>query len=145
MSHTSCCQNHLSLAHLQNVPLAYLKSIEDSYKKNFLPQISKEAELLAYDSVQVQDIERMVEDIEYLKFEKGPWVDQDDVSLHYLRMLAQDKQRVVDLTCIARFLPEVTIGAHEYDKAYYDYRSLPGKMFAPGYNRDVGDKYVWLK
>ena len=26
-------------SHLQNVPLAYLKAIEDSYKKNFLPKI----------------------------------------------------------------------------------------------------------
>lgn len=31
-------------AYLQNVPLSYLKSIEDSYKKTFLPQIRRVAE-----------------------------------------------------------------------------------------------------
>lgn len=29
----------VSQSYLQNVPLSYLKSIEDSYKKTFLPQI----------------------------------------------------------------------------------------------------------
>uniref|UniRef100_A0A8C9VFC6 NADH dehydrogenase [ubiquinone] 1 alpha subcomplex subunit 10, mitochondrial n=1 Tax=Scleropages formosus TaxID=113540 RepID=A0A8C9VFC6_SCLFO len=84
-------------------------------------------------------------DIEYLKFDKGPWLEQDDVTFHYMRMLVEDKQRVADLTCIPRFLPEVTIGAHEYDKAYHDFKSLPGKKYAPGYNADVGDKNIWLK
>lgn len=32
-------QCRCSQAYLQNVPLTYLKSIEDSYKKTFLPQI----------------------------------------------------------------------------------------------------------
>lgn len=30
---------------------------------------------------------QVVEDIEYLKFEKGPWLEQDDVSYHHMRML----------------------------------------------------------
>lgn len=132
-------------AYLQNVPLAYLKSIEDAYKKSFLPKISEHCEVLAYDAVQAQDIEKVVEDLEYLKFEKGPWPEQDDVSFHHLRMLVEDKQKVADLTCIAHFLPEVTIGAHEYDETYYAYKSLPGKQYAPGYNEDVGDKNIWLK
>ncbi|KAK6484892.1 NADH dehydrogenase [Huso huso] len=129
----------------KNVPVAYLKSIEDAYKKTFLPQISETSEVLAYDGTQSQDIERVAEDIEYLKFEKGPWLEQDDVTFHYIRMLVEDKQKVADLTCIPRYLPEVTIGAHDYDEAYYAFKSLPGKRFSPGYNEDVGDKYIWLK
>jgi len=132
-------------SYLQNVPLAYLKSIEDCYKKSFLPHISKESELLAYDAAQAQDVERVAEDIEYLKFEKGPWLEQDDVTYHHMRMLVEDKQKVATLTHIPRFLPEITIGAHEYDEKYYAYKSLPGKKYAPGYNADVGDKYIWLK
>ncbi|MBN3323681.1 NDUAA dehydrogenase, partial [Atractosteus spatula] len=131
--------------YLQNVPLEYLKNIEVAYKKTFLPQISETSEVLVYDTTQVQDIEKVVEDIEYLKFEKGPWLEQDDVTFHYLRMLVEDKQKVADLTIIPRYLPEVTIGGHEYDEIYYAYRSLPGKKYAAGYNEDAGDKHIWLK
>ncbi|XP_070770668.1 NADH dehydrogenase [ubiquinone] 1 alpha subcomplex subunit 10, mitochondrial [Enoplosus armatus] len=134
-----------SKSYLQNVPLAYLKSIEDSYKKSFLPTISETSELLAYDATQAQDVERVAEDIEYLKFEKGPWLEQDDVTYHHMRMLVEDKQKVATLTHIPRFLPEITIGAHDYDEKYYAFKSLPGKKYAAGYNADVGDKYIWLK
>ncbi|XP_031164275.1 NADH dehydrogenase [ubiquinone] 1 alpha subcomplex subunit 10, mitochondrial [Sander lucioperca] len=132
-------------SYLQNVPLTYLKSIEDSYKKSFLPKISETSEVLAYDATQAQDVERVVEDIDYLKFEKGPWLEQDDVTYHHMRMLVEDKQKVATLTHIPKFLPEITIGAHDYDEKYYAYKSLPGKKYAPGYNADVGDKYIWLK
>ncbi|XP_006806510.1 NADH dehydrogenase [ubiquinone] 1 alpha subcomplex subunit 10, mitochondrial [Neolamprologus brichardi] len=135
----------LNHSYLQTVPLPYLKSIEDGYKKTFLPKISETSELLAYDATQAQDVERVAEDIEYLKFEKGPWVEQDDVSYHHMRMLVEDKQRVATLTHIPRFLPEITIGAHDYDQKYYAYKSIPGKKYARGYNADVGDKYIWLK
>jgi len=132
-------------SYLQNVPLSYLKSIEDAYKKTFLPKISESAELLAYDATQAQDIDKVAEDIEYLKFDKGPWLEQDDVTYHYMRMLVEDKQKVSNLVCIPKFLPEITISAHTYDETYYAYRSLPGKKYAPGYNADVGDKMIWLK
>ncbi|KAL6100431.1 ndufa10 [Pungitius sinensis] len=129
----------------QNVSLSYLKGIEDSYKNSFFPQISETSELLAYDATKAQDVERVAEDIDYLKFEKGPWLEQDDVTYHHMRMLVEDKQRVSTLTHIPRFLPEITIGAHDYDEKYYAYKSLPGKKYAPGYNADVGDKHIWLK
>uniref|UniRef100_A0A673KGH5 NADH dehydrogenase [ubiquinone] 1 alpha subcomplex subunit 10, mitochondrial n=1 Tax=Sinocyclocheilus rhinocerous TaxID=307959 RepID=A0A673KGH5_9TELE len=113
--------------------------------KNLYLIFSEEAEVLAYDATQAQDIERVVEDIEYLKFEKGPWLEQDDVTFHHIRMLVEDKQRVANMTCIPRYLPEVTVGAHEFDAAYYAFKSLPGKKYAEGYNEDVGDKGIWLK
>uniref|UniRef100_A0A671SQ86 NADH dehydrogenase [ubiquinone] 1 alpha subcomplex subunit 10, mitochondrial n=1 Tax=Sinocyclocheilus anshuiensis TaxID=1608454 RepID=A0A671SQ86_9TELE len=113
--------------------------------KNLYLIFSEEAEVLAYDATQAQDIERVVEDIEYLKFEKGPWLEQDDVTFHHIRMLVEDKQRIANMTCIPRYLPEVTVGAHEFDAAYYAFKSLPGKKYAEGYNEDVGDKGIWLK
>ncbi|KAK3568806.1 hypothetical protein QTP86_017400 [Hemibagrus guttatus] len=131
--------------YLQNVPLSYLKSIETAYKKTFLPKISEEAEVLAYDATQALDIEKIAEDIEYLKFDKGPWLEQDDVTFHHMRILVEDKQRVASMTCIPRYIPEVTIGAHEFDETYYSFRSLPGKQYAEGYNEDAGDKGIWLK
>ncbi|XP_041858416.1 NADH dehydrogenase [ubiquinone] 1 alpha subcomplex subunit 10, mitochondrial [Melanotaenia boesemani] len=132
-------------SYLQNVPLEYLKAIEDSYKKSFLPNIRETSELLAYDATQAQDVEKVVEDIEYLKFDKGPWLDQDDITYHHMRMLVEDKQAVATLTHIPHFLPEITVGAHEYDQKYYTYKALPGHTYAAGYNEDAGDKHVWLK
>ncbi|KAJ4921958.1 hypothetical protein JOQ06_022280 [Pogonophryne albipinna] len=132
-------------SYLHNVPLSYLKSIEDGYKKTFLPKIIETSELLAYDANQALDFERVAEDIEYLKCEKGPWVKQDDVTYHHMRMLAGDKHAVAALTHIPLFLPEITIGAHDYDEKFYAYKSLPGKKYAAGYNADVGDKLIWLK
>ncbi|KAL7881392.1 hypothetical protein AOLI_G00082400 [Acnodon oligacanthus] len=132
-------------SYLQNVPIDYLKSIETSYKKTFLPKISEESEVLAYNTTQAQDIERVAEDIDYLKFEKGSWIEQDDVTFHHMRMLVEDKQRVANMTAIPRYIPEVTIGAHEFDKGFYSFKSLPGKRYAEGYNEDVGDKGIWLK
>ncbi|NP_955872.1 NADH dehydrogenase [ubiquinone] 1 alpha subcomplex subunit 10, mitochondrial [Danio rerio] len=131
--------------YLQNVPLSYLKSIETAYKKTFLPKISEEAEVLTYGAVEAQDVEKVVEDIECLKFQKGPWVNQNDVSFHHMRMLVEDKQRVTSLTSFPSFIPEITIGAHELDSTYYAFKSLPGKRYAEGYNEDVGDKGIWLK
>lgn len=167
----------------------------------------------------------MAEDIEYLKFDKGPWLEQDDVSYHHMRMLwvfplvwfvffptlkskldrggspsgevchtnvsqlqfvivitdeytkhlkwimqtsehadwfwlpfvccaflnstcrfpqhfavswiffcpifflllfysVEDKQRVSTLTHIPVFLPEISIGAHDYDEKFYAYKSV---------------------
>ncbi|XP_074513891.1 NADH dehydrogenase [ubiquinone] 1 alpha subcomplex subunit 10, mitochondrial [Sebastes fasciatus] len=134
-----------SKSYLQNVPLTYLKAIEDSYKKSFLPKISETTEVLAYDATQAQDVERVAEDVEYLKFDKGPWLEQDDVTYHHMRILVEDKQMVANLAHIPKFLPEITIGAHDYDEKYYAFKSLPGKKYAAGYNADVGDKHIWLK
>uniref|UniRef100_A0A1A8G017 NADH dehydrogenase [ubiquinone] 1 alpha subcomplex subunit 10, mitochondrial n=1 Tax=Nothobranchius korthausae TaxID=1143690 RepID=A0A1A8G017_9TELE len=131
--------------YLQNVPLQYLKNIEDSYKKSFLPEIRETSELLIFDATEDVDVERVAEDIEYLKFDKGPWVEQNDVSYHHMRMLVQDKHGVSSLTQIPKFLPEITVGALDYDQKFYAYKSLPGKKYAPGYNEDVGDKNIWLK
>ncbi|XP_053327553.1 NADH dehydrogenase [ubiquinone] 1 alpha subcomplex subunit 10, mitochondrial [Spea bombifrons] len=129
----------------KKVSLSYLQSIEEVYKTTFLPQIRETSEVLQYTGSEAQDVEKVVEDIEYLKFDKGPWTEQDDISLHHLRMLVEDKDKIASMIVLPRYLPEVTIGALEYDAAYYKYRSLPGKQFAEGYNADVGDKLIWLK
>ncbi|KAM9380336.1 NADH dehydrogenase [ubiquinone] 1 alpha subcomplex subunit 10, mitochondrial isoform 1-T1 [Phaethornis superciliosus] len=123
----------------------YLQNIEDAYKKTFIPEISETSEVLQYSATEAEDVEKIIEDIEYLKFDKGPWLEQDDVSFHQLRLYVQDKSGVLDPQAIPRFIPEITIGGIEFDKIYYEYRSLPGRNFRPGYNADVGDKWIWLK
>ncbi|XP_053554861.1 NADH dehydrogenase [ubiquinone] 1 alpha subcomplex subunit 10, mitochondrial [Bombina bombina] len=129
----------------KKVSLSYLQSIEDVYKASFLPQISETSEVLQYSANEANEVEKVIEDIEYLKFEKGPWTEQDDISFHHMRMLVEDKDRIISLLTIPIYLPEVTIGGSEYDSAYYQYRSLPGRKYAKGYNEDIGDKMIWLK
>ncbi|NXW08730.1 NDUAA dehydrogenase, partial [Fregetta grallaria] len=98
----------------------YLQNIEDSYKKTFLPEIR----LANQNVLSVKSLSKKFEDIEYLKFDKGPWLEQDDVSFHHLRLYVQDKDGVLDPAAIPRFIPEITIGGNEYDKIYYEYRSV---------------------
>uniref|UniRef100_A0A8C3HUZ0 NADH dehydrogenase [ubiquinone] 1 alpha subcomplex subunit 10, mitochondrial n=1 Tax=Chrysemys picta bellii TaxID=8478 RepID=A0A8C3HUZ0_CHRPI len=109
--------------HEKKVSPAYLQSIEDVYKKSFLPEISETSEVLRYTAREAQDVEKVIEDIEYLKFDKGPWLEQNDVSLHHLRLYMEDKHKVVNPTTIPRYIPEITIGGNEFDKIYYQYRS----------------------
>ncbi|KAL9848352.1 LOW QUALITY PROTEIN: NADH dehydrogenase [ubiquinone] 1 alpha subcomplex subunit 10, mitochondrial [Geothlypis trichas] len=129
----------------KKVSPSYLQSIEDAYKKTFLPTISESCEVLQYTASAAEDVEKVIEDIEYLKFDKGPWEEQDDVSFHHLRLFVQDKAAVMDSVSIPRFVPEITIGGTEYDRIYYEYRALPGRKYGQGYNADVGDKWIWLK
>ncbi|XP_075036539.1 NADH dehydrogenase [ubiquinone] 1 alpha subcomplex subunit 10, mitochondrial [Mixophyes fleayi] len=129
----------------KKVALPYLQSIEDIYKTSFLPKISETSEVLQYTGSEVQNVEQVIEDIEYVKITKAPWTEQTDVTFHHLRMLVQDKYRVANLYLLPSFIPEITVGGLEYDKLYYQFRSLPGRKYAKGYNEDIGDKYIWLK
>uniref|UniRef100_A0A8D2KVH9 NADH dehydrogenase [ubiquinone] 1 alpha subcomplex subunit 10, mitochondrial n=2 Tax=Varanus komodoensis TaxID=61221 RepID=A0A8D2KVH9_VARKO len=129
----------------KKVSPAYLQSIEDSYKKSFLPQISETSELLQYTASEAAQVEKVLEDIGYLKFGKGPWLEQDDVSLHHLRVHVEDKLRVIYPTCLPFFVPEITVGGLEFDKLFHEYKALPGRKYDVGYNADMGDKWVWLK
>ncbi|NWI11642.1 NDUAA dehydrogenase, partial [Crypturellus soui] len=108
----------------KKVSTAYLQHIEDSYKKTFLPEISETSEILQYTSAEIEDVEKVIEDIEYLKFEKGPWLEQDDVSFHHLRLYVQDKAGVLDPAAVPVYIPEITIGGTEYDKIYHEYREV---------------------
>nr|XP_009927513.1 PREDICTED: NADH dehydrogenase [ubiquinone] 1 alpha subcomplex subunit 10, mitochondrial isoform X2 [Haliaeetus albicilla] len=86
---TSLCSCHFR-SHVQpyekKVSALYLQNIEDAYKKTFLPEISETSEVLQYTATEAEDVEKVTEDIEYLKFDKGPWLEQDDVSFHHLRL-----------------------------------------------------------
>lgn len=42
----------------------------------------------------------------------------------FFPLSVQDKRKVVDPVAIPRFIPEITIGGSEYDKIYYEYRSV---------------------
>lgn len=131
--------------HEKKVTSAYLQDIEDAYKKTFLPQMSDKCEVLVYSTREAQDPGKVVEDIEYLKYDKGPWLSQDDLTFHKLRLLVQDKVEVLNYTSIPVYLPEITVGAHQTERILRKFRKLPGRKYSPGYNADVGDKWIWLK
>uniref|UniRef100_A0A452U2T3 NADH dehydrogenase [ubiquinone] 1 alpha subcomplex subunit 10, mitochondrial n=1 Tax=Ursus maritimus TaxID=29073 RepID=A0A452U2T3_URSMA len=131
--------------HEMKITSAYLQDIENSYKKTFLPEMSEKCEVLQYNAREAQDAEKVVEDIEYLEYNKGPWLKQNDRTLHHLRMLVQNKLEVLNYTTIPVYLPEVTIGAHQSDRIFQKFTELPGRRYCPGYNADVGDKWIWLK
>ncbi|XP_027697886.1 NADH dehydrogenase [ubiquinone] 1 alpha subcomplex subunit 10, mitochondrial-like [Vombatus ursinus] len=132
-------------AHEKKITAAYLQDIEDAYKKTFLPEMSKNCEILQYTAKEAKDVDKVLEDFDYVKFDKGPWLEQDDRSLHHLRKLVQNKYEVVNYTTIPVYLPETTIGAHQCDRLYHQFRELKGHRYSPGYNADVGDKWIWLK
>ncbi|NXK88529.1 NDUAA dehydrogenase, partial [Formicarius rufipectus] len=110
----------------KKVSPSYLQNIEDAYKKTFLPEISESSEVLQYAATEAEDVDKVIEDIEYLKFDKGPWLEQDDVSFHHLRLYVQDKSGVLDPVAIPRFIPEITVGGTEFDRIYYEYRAVSG-------------------
>lgn len=131
--------------HEMKVSPAYLQDIEKAYKNTFLPEMSEKCQVLQYSSREAQDTEKVVEDIEYLRHDKGPWLQQTDNTFHHLRMLVQDKLDVLTYINIPVYLPEITIGAHHTLRVLHKFLDLPGRRYAPGYNEDVGDKWIWLK
>ncbi|XP_037380190.1 NADH dehydrogenase [ubiquinone] 1 alpha subcomplex subunit 10, mitochondrial isoform X2 [Talpa occidentalis] len=131
--------------HETKVSPAYLQDIERAYKTAFLPEMSEKCEVLQYSWREAQDAVKVAEDIDYLKHDKGPWLEQDDRTLHRLRMLVQNKLEVLNYTTIPVYLPELTIGAHQSDRVFRRFTELPGRRYRPGYNEDVGDTWIWLK
>ncbi|XP_033620624.1 uncharacterized protein LOC104875605 isoform X1 [Fukomys damarensis] len=66
----------------------------------------------------------VVEDIQYLNLDRGPWLKQDDRSLHNLWMRVQDKWQVLNYTSIPVYLSEITIRAHQSDRLYHKFREV---------------------
>ncbi|XP_054946972.1 NADH dehydrogenase [ubiquinone] 1 alpha subcomplex subunit 10, mitochondrial isoform X2 [Physeter macrocephalus] len=115
--------------HEMKITSAYLQGIENAYKRTFLPEMSEKCEVLQYSAREAQDAEKVIEDIEYLKYEKGPWLDQDDRTFHSLRMRVQNKLEVLNYTTIPVYLPEVTIGAHQSDRVFHEFTELSFTSF----------------
>ncbi|CAH6791943.1 NADH dehydrogenase [ubiquinone] 1 alpha subcomplex subunit 10, mitochondrial [Phodopus roborovskii] len=131
--------------HEMKITTAYLQDIENAYKNTFLPEMSEQCEVLVYSTWESEDSTKVVEDIEYLNYNKGPWLQQDDRTFHHLRMLVQDKMDVLNYTTVPIYLPEITVGPHQGTRIYNSFRELPGRKYNPGYNAEVGDKWIWLK
>ncbi|CAO2642488.1 NADH dehydrogenase [ubiquinone] 1 alpha subcomplex subunit 10, mitochondrial, partial [Lemmus lemmus] len=77
--------------HEMKITSAYLQDIENAHKNTFLPKKGEQGEVLVYSTWESEDSAKVVEDTEYLNNSRGPWLEQDDLTFHNLRMLVQDK------------------------------------------------------
>ncbi|ELW61724.1 NADH dehydrogenase [ubiquinone] 1 alpha subcomplex subunit 10, mitochondrial [Tupaia chinensis] len=109
--------------HEMKITPAYLQDIENA-KKTFLPEMNEKCEVLQYSAKEAEDTEKVVEDMEYLKCNKGPWLKQDDRTFHHLRMLVQNKVEVLNYTSTPMYLPEITTEAHQSDHTFCAFREL---------------------
>ncbi|XP_008592379.1 PREDICTED: NADH dehydrogenase [ubiquinone] 1 alpha subcomplex subunit 10, mitochondrial, partial [Galeopterus variegatus] len=109
--------------HEMKITSAYLQDIENAYKKTFLPEMSEKCEVLLCNAREAEDTEKVIEDIERLKCDKGPWLKQDDRTFHHLRMLVQNKLDVLNFTSFPVYLPEITVGSHQSDRIFNKFRA----------------------
>uniref|UniRef100_A0A4Y7NGN6 NADH dehydrogenase [ubiquinone] 1 alpha subcomplex subunit 10, mitochondrial n=1 Tax=Megafenestra aurita TaxID=2291010 RepID=A0A4Y7NGN6_9CRUS len=133
----------------------YLQSLEDSYKKSFLKDISSHAEVLVYDWTQSADTEIVVEDVERLDFDKYTVYDTEMQDWRRLDKWDWNNSRqrfTHDHSFLLGYLnvppmecPEAVIPGEDYKILARVYKDAPGNKFAKGFNAEVGDKGVLFK
>uniref|UniRef100_A0A8C8UDL4 NADH dehydrogenase [ubiquinone] 1 alpha subcomplex subunit 10, mitochondrial n=1 Tax=Peromyscus maniculatus bairdii TaxID=230844 RepID=A0A8C8UDL4_PERMB len=135
-------------AHEMMIISAYLQDIENADKHIFLPEMSEHCEVLVYSTWESESSIKVVEDIEYLKYNKGPWLKQSDISFHCLCLRVQDEIEVLDFTTVPIDLLEITIGAHQGTRIQNSFRALPGRKYKPGYKAEWvtsgSDLWKWI-
>ncbi len=121
------------------IPDEYLQHIEDNYKKSFLPEISETSEVLTYDWKDFKAIDKVVEDIDMLKFEHLPWNKDDDVTLDKLYRFICNKFQVARCMEIQKYIPEITFGAQESYDMVREFEEKDNRAYAPRYNLKPGE------
>lgn len=134
---------------------AYLQSIEDSYKKSFLKDMSDHAEVLVYDWTTACDSEIVVEDIERLDFEKygvydskmKDWrrYDKWDWNTHRHKFTHEQEIMLGKFDAIAFDCPDILVSGSDYKIFDTVISEAPGNKFAKGFNADMGDKGLLFK
>uniref|UniRef100_A0A4Y7NNP2 NADH dehydrogenase [ubiquinone] 1 alpha subcomplex subunit 10, mitochondrial n=1 Tax=Simocephalus serrulatus TaxID=117539 RepID=A0A4Y7NNP2_9CRUS len=133
----------------------YLKSLEESYKKDFLKEVSSHAEVLVYDWTKTGDSEIVVEDVERLDFEKYGVYDEKmkDWRRYDKWDWNNNRQKFThDQEFILRYLnvpaiqcPEIIIPGEDYKVFENVLADAPGSKYAKGFNSDMGDKGMLFK
>lgn len=134
---------------------AYLQTLANSYKKDYLKDISIHAEVLVYDGSKPVEPEIVVEDIERLNFEQyGPydekmkdWRSEDKWMLNNQRMAFTNEQDFLMqyLNVPGARCPEVMIPPDDYRTYERVLHEAPGSKYAQGFNEDSGDKGILFK
>jgi len=132
----------------------YLATLEYFYKKKYLKEMQRHAEVLVYDWSNYGDVEVVVEDIERIDFERFTQYDRKlrdwrkvyDWEWNNLRLYyTNEKHKILNYAYI--FRPSVKElfnpgeECEEYEKLLL---KIPGDTYCEGFNADCGDK-VWFK
>lgn len=128
-----------------------LTSLEESYKKQYLKQISEHAEVMIYDWSEGGDSEVVAEDICRIDFNKfteydrqmEDWRFKDEWDWKYVRFWFANTyylQQMRNWLNVPRmYVPELIISAED-QKEYNDvFESSPGNQYLYGFNKQMGD------
>ncbi|XP_072179164.1 NADH dehydrogenase [ubiquinone] 1 alpha subcomplex subunit 10, mitochondrial-like isoform X1 [Diadema setosum] len=135
------------LPHEQDIPVEYLQHIEDEYKEKFLPAMGETSEVLVYDVNSPRDVDRMVEDVEFLKYEHLPWNEMTDDNFDRLYRFVRNKMEVTRSMWMPKYLPEITFGADQFNSLTRDFEENHSihKGFKPGYSPDQPISKLFFK
>uniref|UniRef100_A0A4Y7M3H7 NADH dehydrogenase [ubiquinone] 1 alpha subcomplex subunit 10, mitochondrial n=1 Tax=Daphnia dolichocephala TaxID=2282166 RepID=A0A4Y7M3H7_9CRUS len=133
----------------------YLQVLIDSYKKDYLKDISTHAEVLVYDWRKPADTEIVVEDIERINFDqygvydtkmkdwrcydKWDWNNKRQVFTHSQHYLL-GHLNVPPIRC-----PEISFDGADVKIHEAVMEEAPGNGFAKGFNAEMGDKGILFK
>jgi len=134
---------------------AYLQSLDNAYKQEFLKNMSTHSELLVYDWAVPSNVETVVEDVERIDFEQygkhdsklEDWRRIDEWEWNNSRRMFSNEQETlmqyVNIPAVS--CPEILINGEDmkvYDRVMMD---APGNKYAKGYNADAGDDGILFK
>lgn len=133
----------------------YLEDIENTYKLDYLKQISIHSHVLIYDWTQEGDIDTIVQDIELLNFDD---YDKKDKKMHDWRFVNVQELRTKRQYYHNRYflhldyyrdeytVPELTYSPEQVEELYTMLRlSVPGGQYDVGFNSKAGDKSILWK
>jgi len=128
---------------------SFLTKLEESYKRNYLKQVSIHSELLIYDWSDGGDVEVVVEDIERIDFDKYTLYDErmkdwrlpkEQAWADQRMKYTNDKHQLMELFNICRLdAPELMASGNDCEVFNQVWWNAPGMKYAEGYNADYGD------
>jgi len=134
----------------------YLQDIENTYKLDYLKNITTHSHVLVYDWTNEGDVNTIVEDIEMLNFdyERGAkkmsdWRFENVDELRNKRKYYENRHYLhMDYYRNEYSVPELHYTAQEDEERYYIMKQEPGSEYAKGFNPKFGDSIMnilWKK
>lgn len=138
--------------------LKFLSSVEKIYKEEYLPDITKHAELLAYDYSNGGDTELLIEDIERINFDIESYELHGDKMKDWQYMIHErdwSEERMDYTHCssdlfsllyVANYdVPELLIAPEDQIAQNHLFEEMKGLKYAHGYDEELGDKDILFK
>uniref|UniRef100_A0A4Y7M9Q4 NADH dehydrogenase [ubiquinone] 1 alpha subcomplex subunit 10, mitochondrial n=1 Tax=Daphnia longispina TaxID=42846 RepID=A0A4Y7M9Q4_9CRUS len=134
---------------------AYLQALVNSYKNDYLKNISIHAEVLVYDWSKVGDPEILVEDIERIDFDQYTVYDKKLIDWRRDNLWAWNTSRQEFTHSQDYFMGHLNVPPiqcneiviNPSDRRLYEaiLDETPGSKFAKGFNEEMGDKGILFK